>query len=32
MISKQEVISSIAPGGSASVLPYKEIKIINDYL
>ena len=32
ILAEKEVISSIPPGGRACVLPYKEIKIIKDYL
>jgi len=32
ILAEKEVISSIAPGGGVSVLTYKEIKIIKDYL
>ncbi len=32
ILAEKEVISSIPPGGRACVLPYKEIKIIEDYL
>ena len=32
ILAEKEVISSIPPGGRACVLPYKQIKIIKDYL
>jgi hypothetical protein len=32
ILAEKEVISSIPPGGRSCVLPYKEIKIIEDYL